>query len=97
LKKFNARYLGPFTVTKKIGKQAYWLELPPSIARLHPVFNVALLELWVELFKFKDFQPGPVQIPDEDVSSGDRYEVEGILEHKDTAVRGQEYKVKWLG
>ena len=96
-KKFDARYLGPFTVTKKIGKQAYRLELPLSMARLHPVFNVALLEPWVEPFKFKNFQPGPVQIPDEDVSSGDRYEVEGILEHKDTAVRGREYKVKWLG
>ena len=43
-KKFDARYLGPFTVLKKIGKLAYKLELPPSIDRVHPVFNVSLLE-----------------------------------------------------
>jgi hypothetical protein len=43
-KKFDAWYLGLFKVTKKIGKQAYRLNLPPLIVRLHPVFNVALLE-----------------------------------------------------
>ena len=92
----DARYLGPFTVTKKIGKLAYRLDLPPSMARIHPVFNIALLEPWHEPFKFAQFKPGPIQIP-EDVSAGDRYEVEGILEHRDTTARGREYKVKWLG
>ena len=48
----DARYLGPFTVTKKIGKLAYRLDLPPSMARIHPVFNIALLEPWHEPFKF---------------------------------------------
>jgi hypothetical protein len=95
-KKLDARYLGPFTVTKKIGKLAYRLDLPPSMARIYPVFNISLLEPWNEPFRFKGFKPGPTQIPD-DVSAGDRYEVEGILEHKDTAARGREYKVKWLG
>jgi hypothetical protein len=96
-KKFDARYLGPFEVLKKIGKQAYRLDLPPSMARIHPVFNVALLEPWSEPFKFKNFHPGPIEIPEDEVSSGERYEVEGILEHKDTAARGREYRVKWLG
>jgi hypothetical protein len=40
----DARYLGLFTVTKKIGKLAYRLDLPPSMARIYPVFNIALLE-----------------------------------------------------
>ena len=95
-KKMDARYLGPFTVTKKIGKLAYRLDLPPSMARIHPVFNIALLEPWNEPFEFTKFKPGPIQIP-EDVSAGDRYEVEGILEHRETTARGREYKVKWLG
>jgi hypothetical protein len=43
-KKFDARYLGPFTVLKKVRKLAYKLKLPPSIDRVHPVFNVSLLE-----------------------------------------------------
>jgi hypothetical protein len=44
LKKFNVRYLGLFTVLKKVRKLAYKLKLPPSIDRVHLVFNVSLLE-----------------------------------------------------
>ena len=95
-KKFDARYLGPFTVLKKIGKLAYKLELPPSMDRVHPVFNVSLLEPWREPLASKEFRPGPVQIP-MDALPCDRYEVEGILEHRDSAARGREYRVKWLG
>ena len=43
-KKFDARYLGLFTVLKKVRKLAYKLELLPSIDRVHPVFNVSLLK-----------------------------------------------------
>jgi hypothetical protein len=38
-----------------------------------------------------------VQILEDDILTGDRYKVEGILEHRDTIARGREYKVKWLG
>jgi hypothetical protein len=95
-KKFDARYLGPFVVTQKIGKLAYRLELPPSMDRMHPVFNVALLEPWREPFASSGFRPGPAPDPDHIVSP-ERYEVEGILEHRDTTARGREYRVKWLG
>ena len=44
LKKFDARYLGLFTVLKKIRKLAYKLKLPPSIDRVYLVFNVLLLK-----------------------------------------------------
>ena len=43
-KKFDAQYLGPFSVVKRIRKLAYQLDLPPSMSQLHPVFNVSLLE-----------------------------------------------------
>jgi hypothetical protein len=95
-KKFDARYLGPFVVTQKVGKLAYRLELPPSMDRVHPVFNVALLEPWREPLASSGFRPGPVQVP-EDTLPSDRYEVEGILGHRDTVARGREYRVKWLG
>src|SRR6185436_9448782 len=62
-KKFDARYLGPFTIAKRIGKLAYRLDLPPSMARVHPVFNVSLLEPWVQPPAEKGFRPGPVEIP----------------------------------
>jgi hypothetical protein len=82
-KKFDARYLGPFTISRKIGKLAYRLELPPSMAQLHPVFNVSLLEPWHPPPPEAGFQPGTIQIPGE-IATSNRYEVKGILNHKHT-------------
>ena len=96
LKKFNARYLGPFKILKRIGKLAYRLDLPRSMARLHPVFNVSLLKAWNALPPEAGFKPGAIQIPDE-IAPGERYEVEAILNSNDTKARGREYLVKWLG
>ncbi|KAH6844466.1 hypothetical protein B0T12DRAFT_359282, partial [Alternaria alternata] len=43
-KKIDIRYLRLFTVTKKISKLAYRLNLPLLIAYIHLIFNIALLE-----------------------------------------------------
>ena len=37
--------LRPFPVIRKVGNGAYHLRLPPSMSRLHPVFNVVKLTL----------------------------------------------------
>ena len=37
------KYEGPFTITKKVGKLAYKLELPPDF-KVHPVFHVCNLK-----------------------------------------------------
>src|SRR5437016_9116294 len=42
-KKLSHHHLGPFTVESQIGANAYRLRLPPSMKRLHPVFNVIKL------------------------------------------------------
>src|SRR5271155_4436897 len=42
-KKISHRRLGPFEVIRKVGNGAYQLKLPPSMSRLHPVFNVVKL------------------------------------------------------
>jgi hypothetical protein len=42
-KKLSHRHLGPFTVEQKVGNGAYRLQLPQSMKRLHPVFNVVKL------------------------------------------------------
>ena len=42
-KKLAYRYCGPFKVTKRIGEQAYKLELPPRL-HVHNVFHVNLLK-----------------------------------------------------
>lgn len=36
--------LGPFKIAKKLSDKVYQLTLPPSLSRLHPNFNVDLLE-----------------------------------------------------
>jgi hypothetical protein len=92
-KKFDAKYLGPFAVAKKIGKLAYKLSLPHSMAKIHPVFHVSLLEDWNEPPPEQGFRPGPIQHPE---IAGDRYEVEGILEHRGPPEKRQ-YRIKWLG
>ena len=41
------RYEGPFPILKKVGAQAYKVELPPKI-KYHPVFHVSLLKPYHE-------------------------------------------------
>ena len=45
-KKLAYRYCGPYSIAKRIGEQAYWLELPPHI-RVHNVFHVSLLKQYI--------------------------------------------------
>ena len=42
-KKLLSRYIGPFKIFKKVGNQAYELELPPTM-KMHDVFHVSLLK-----------------------------------------------------
>ena len=44
--KFDAPFIGPFKIVKKIGTLAFRLSLPDSL-RVHPVFHVSLLEPFV--------------------------------------------------
>ena len=44
-RKLSHRRLGPFPLVKKVGNSMYRLHLPPSMSRLHPVFNVIKLTL----------------------------------------------------
>ncbi len=44
-RKLSHRRLGPYLISRRIGKLAYRLILPPSMSRLHPVFNVVKLTL----------------------------------------------------
>jgi len=44
-RKLSHRRLGPFLIDSQVGNSAYQLLLPPSMGRLHPVFNVVKLSL----------------------------------------------------
>ena len=84
--------MGLFTVLERIGKQAYKLNLPPSMQRLYPTFYVLLLEPYKAR---AGYQPPPVDDLEED-DNGDRYEIEKIVKH--WVENGRRlYRVRWLG
>ncbi|XP_075078715.1 uncharacterized protein LOC142164603 [Nicotiana tabacum] len=37
------RFIGPFKVSRRVGKVAYELSFPPSLSRVHPVFHVSMI------------------------------------------------------
>ena len=43
-KELTLRYKGPFSITKRVGKVSYQLELPPKL-KIHSIFHISLLKL----------------------------------------------------
>ena len=41
--KLSPRFVGPFKILERVGKQAYRLELPEELAGIHDVFHVGYL------------------------------------------------------
>jgi len=41
--KLSPRFIGLLEVLRRVGEVAYELDLPPSLARVHPVFHVSML------------------------------------------------------
>ena len=91
-KKLDWKRLGPYTITERIGLQAYRLDLPSSM-KIHSVFHVSLLEPYKP-----STIPGRTQEPPPPVVINDEneWEVEDIL---DSAFRRRKlwYKVRWKG
>ncbi|WMV32800.1 hypothetical protein MTR67_026185 [Solanum verrucosum] len=42
--KLSPRYVGPYNISKRIGKTAYELEFSGELAAVHPVFHISLLK-----------------------------------------------------
>jgi hypothetical protein len=94
--KLAHRYLGPYKVLTRVGRNAYQLELPAAMKALHPVFNVVKL-----LPAPDDPIPGrktetplpPTLIED---TGEEHYEVERILDSR--LLRNKlHFLVKWKG
>lgn len=88
--KLDHKFLGPFPIDAIINPVAVRLSLPPSMARLHPVFHVSLLEPYHGPLQRKK-PPAPVIIDDEL-----EYEVERLLDCRGTG-ENRQYLVKWTG
>ena len=88
--KLSDKFLGPFAITKRVGSNAYHLELPVKYERLHPVFHVSLLEPYHQ-------RPGVAPPPPIDIEGEEHYEVERIL-GKIVRKSGEVfYHIRWKG
>ncbi|CAA9373459.1 hypothetical protein AVDCRST_MAG94-4350 [uncultured Leptolyngbya sp.] len=89
--KLDFKYHGPFEVIEPVGKQAYRLHLTGTLARVHPVFHVSLLEPCQRRQGADWPEPKPLQIEGED-----EYELDVILDSKLIHKR-LAYLVRWKG
>ena len=93
-RKLSHRRLGPFPVVKKVRNGAYRLHLPPSMSRLHPIFNVVKLTLAPE-DPIPGRRPPPPPLP-EIINGEKEFIVEEILDSK-VVNRRLRYLIKWEG
>ena len=107
MKKLHARGAGPFKVIKKIGPNAYVLELPPEYG-ISSTFNIFDLREYNEptLIPSEPFEPDPViesePLPEcpPAIPPARRDRVERILDDQAIATRNksyQRYLVRWQG
>jgi hypothetical protein len=92
--KLSHRYLGPYSVDRRVSKHAYRLRLPRAMGRTHPVFHVVKL-----LPAPKDPVEGrqaPTPPHPEIVDGEPEYELEAILDSR-IYRRKLQYLVAWKG
>ncbi|WMV08686.1 hypothetical protein MTR67_002071 [Solanum verrucosum] len=42
--KLSPRYIGPYSISKRIRNVAYEFELPSELATIHPIFHISMLK-----------------------------------------------------
>ncbi len=90
-RKLLPRFIGPFKVLKRVGNQAYELELPPTM-KMHDVFHVSLLKPYNQE---GTYLPPPVTIL---LEGEEEFEVATILNHRgQPGKRSKSYLVSWTG
>lgn len=45
--KFNIRCVGPVETTKRVGRVAYQVVLPPNLAGMHNIFHISMLGKYI--------------------------------------------------
>ncbi len=96
--KLQSNYIGPFTIIRVVGCNAYELDLPPTM-RIHPVLNISRLKSYHDGSITHPHRSLPHSRPPPEVGHEDGaeiYEVERILEQRGRGGRAK-YIVQWLG
>eukprot|EP00961_Rhodomonas_salina_P196756 2655682-Rhodomonas_salina.1 len=90
--KLAPKWVGPLRDEEVCGPNTVSVQVPPSLARIKPLQNVAHLKLYV----FRPPDVGPTHVPDWPVliDGEEEYEVEEILAHLGSGSRTQ-YLVRW--
>ncbi|XP_022854379.1 uncharacterized protein LOC111375744, partial [Olea europaea var. sylvestris] len=61
--KVSPKYIGPFTITERIGNVAYKLDLPTSMSQVHLVFHVSMLRKYIgNLFHVLKNEPMEIKL-----------------------------------
>jgi len=101
--KLMPKFIGPFTIVRKISPVAYELKLPPTL-RVHPVFHVSKLKQYQDgssEFPLRAAAHGLSRPPPDIRSDGEEaWEVEAVVAERVRRFgRGRrlEYLVKWKG
>ena len=94
-KKLDHKRLGPFKIIEKIGEEAWRLQLPLSLSRIHDVFHSSLLEPFHENEIPNRIIPPPPAIELENTTELE-YEVAQIKDCKRVG-KGFKYLVGWKG
>jgi Integrase zinc binding domain/Chromo (CHRromatin Organisation MOdifier) domain len=94
-KKLDWKSLGPFKILKRIGLQAYQLELPITMRHIHDVFHVSLLEPYKSTLIPPHGFPPPLP-PLYTKDDKEYFEIEAILDSKADG-RTTKYLIKWKG
>ncbi len=87
-RKLLPRFIGPFSITQRIGPVAYRLQLPKNM-KCHNVFHVSLLKKWNNTDRYQP--PPPPLIIDGEYE----YEVEKIIRHEGTQAGKRRFLVAW--
>jgi hypothetical protein len=96
--KFTYKYIGPFTVKRKVNDNAYELDLPRQL-QIHPVLNISRLKQYHDPSDSFPSRSQPDHRPPADSireDGAELFRVESIIAKRGSN-RGVEYLVKWLG
>nr|AAS66950.1 polyprotein [Melampsora lini] len=91
--KFSHRWLGPFMIIDRVSKNAYKLDLPKTMNRVHPVFHVNLL---------RKFESSKIQgqdkkaLPPIIINEEEEFEVNEVLDKRRKG-KSIEYLINWKG